>query len=136
MVLASASSLSLLQPFVSILVVYLPRFGIGKDFVRFGDFDELLLCFLVPAAGGVSKVGEIFGCGGVAGDTYGFLSGWYFLLRVRYARLRSLSEADLSTPSSWNSQMPSFWELGWRMDVLCRSLLHREQTVTGTTVPN
>ncbi len=32
--------------------------------------------------------------------TYGFLSGWYFLLSVRYARLISLSEADLSMSNS------------------------------------
>ena len=34
------------------------------------------------------------------GCTYGFLSGWYFLLRVRYAFLISRSEASLSNPSS------------------------------------
>lgn len=30
------------------------------------------------------------------GEAYGFLSGWYFLLSVRYAFLISRSEADLS----------------------------------------
>lgn len=31
--------------------------------------------------------------------TYGFLSGWYLLLKVRYAFLISLSEADFEIPS-------------------------------------
>jgi hypothetical protein len=35
-----------------------------------------------------------------SGETYGFLSGWYFLLSVRYARLISLSVACLSSPRS------------------------------------
>lgn len=30
--------------------------------------------------------------------THGFLSGWYFLLSVRYAFLISFSEADLASP--------------------------------------
>jgi len=33
--------------------------------------------------------------------SYGFLSGWYFLLRVRYARLISFSDACLSIPRSF-----------------------------------
>lgn len=33
---------------------------------------------------------------------YGFLSGWYFLLSLRYALLISCSEACLSMPRSWN----------------------------------
>jgi hypothetical protein len=33
-------------------------------------------------------------------DSYGFLSGWYFLLRVRYALLISFSDACLSIPRS------------------------------------
>lgn len=48
------------------------------------------------------ELGRVGGRGegrGKAG-TYGFLSGWYFLLSVLYAFLMSLSEADLSIPSS------------------------------------
>lgn len=33
-------------------------------------------------------------------SSYGFLSGWYFLLSVRYALLISLSDADLSISSN------------------------------------
>jgi len=33
---------------------------------------------------------------------YGFLSGWYFLLSMRYALFISCSEACLSMPKSWN----------------------------------
>jgi len=78
MVLLAAALLPLLKAFVPVLVVDFAGLGIRESFVGFGHFDELL-----------------FGCVVVSGESvrvnwgtweegiYGFLSGWYFLLRVR-----------------------------------------------------
>jgi hypothetical protein len=71
--------------------------------------------------------------------SYGFLSGWYFLLRVRYARLISFSDACLSIPRSLErlALVMQLWRvIEKRKDcILCRSPLCRPQAVTGTVAP-
>jgi hypothetical protein len=93
---APATLLTLLEPLVSILVVDFAGFRDGESFVGFGDFDEFLFGrFIAP---GFLSMG-LWGAIGEKGS-YGFLSGWYFLLSVLYARLISRSPADLSIPKS------------------------------------
>ena len=71
--------------------------------------------------------------------SYGFLSGWYFLLRVRYARLISFSDACLSIPRSLEGLAlvkQLLRVIKKRKDcILCRSPLCKPQAVTGTVAP-
>ena len=52
--------------------------------------------------GGVDRENgmEIWGNEDIMKGTYGFLSGWYFLLSVRYALLMSFSVAERGTSRS------------------------------------
>ena len=72
-----ATLLVLLYAFVAILVVDAAGFFVDEDLVGLGDGDEFLVGGVV-ATGGVSGGDE-----GGNGAAYGFLSGWYFLLRDR-----------------------------------------------------
>jgi hypothetical protein len=107
--------LTLFEPIVTILVVDLTRLRIRQSFVSFSHFDELLFgAFITPIrllAGGQRRTDGMRG-------KYGFLSGWYFLLRVRYARLISRSEACLSIPSNYK-------ELVCKLRRNARGLLYR-----------
>lgn len=60
----------------------------------------------------------------VASGLSGFLSGCHFLERVRYARLMSLSEADLSTPNIYSRLAHTFRYAKEEAEgrVLCSSL--------------
>ena len=69
--------LVLFYAFVAILVVDAAGFFVDEDLVGLGDGDEFLVGGVV-ATGGVSGGDE-----GGNGAAYGFLSGWYFLLRDR-----------------------------------------------------
>lgn len=71
----------LLDAFVTVLVVDFAERGCRQDVVRVGNFNELLArCFIAADAGRISALVLM----GVEEDrTYGFLSGWYFLLSVR-----------------------------------------------------
>ena len=79
MMVATAALLPLLQAFMAVLVVDLAGLGVGESFVRLCYLDELLLGGGIPTAGllvqALIRIRE--------GGQYGFLSGWYFLLRSR-----------------------------------------------------
>jgi hypothetical protein len=77
-VVAAASLLPLLQAIVSVLVVYRAGLRITKGFVCLGDLDEFgLRSFVTTVA---LLVDEREWRGGQGSLTYGFLSGWNFLL--------------------------------------------------------
>lgn len=102
MLLVPATLSVLLQAFVAVFVVDLAGLGVGKGFISLCDFDELLLRSLVATnicqtLEGSRKIELQIKCQA----TYGFLSGWNFLLRDRYARLMSLVDACLSMPKSY-----------------------------------
>jgi hypothetical protein len=93
----TAALLVLLNTVVAVLVVDLTSLFLAEDFVGFGYLDELFTRLIVTT--GMCQLGCVEVLGGF-GWTYGFLSGWYFLLSVRYAFLISRSEASFLMPSN------------------------------------
>lgn len=96
----------LLEAFVAVLVVDFAGFADGEGVVGFGDFDEFLRGRVIATRIGRIESEAPLTCShllkgaclsvDLPRDTHGFLSGWNFLLRVRYAFLISRSDADLS----------------------------------------
>lgn len=86
----AAALFVLFETFVAVLVVDAAGLGVREGFVGFSDFDEFLVRGFV-ASGQVCQFGGEWEEEG--GKLYGFLSGWYFLLNIRYAFLMSFSDA-------------------------------------------
>lgn len=73
----STAPFVLFQAVVAVLVVDPASFRIRQGVVGFGDLDKLLVGRVVSP----SNISELCLCD--TAMTYGFLSGWYFLLSVR-----------------------------------------------------
>jgi hypothetical protein len=77
-VLARTAAFSvLLDTVVAVFVIDLASFFVDEDLVGIGYGDELLRCFVIATTWSqlLCRLGRDI--------AYGFLSGWYFLLRFR-----------------------------------------------------
>lgn len=94
----------LVEAIVPVLVVDAPGFCRGEGVVGFGYRNEFVMGGVVTSVS--FEISAQWEPKLRRRDcqqnlrTNGFLSGWYFLLSVRYARLISLSDADLSMSNS------------------------------------
>jgi hypothetical protein len=95
----TATLFVLLQAFVPVLIVDASGLFVREGVVGFGNGDELVVGGLVVAVCrcvlACIILGSCLQCvkHGKDRSTYGFLSGWYCLLNLRYAFLISRSEA-------------------------------------------
>jgi hypothetical protein len=111
----AAALLVLLNTVVAVLIVDFASLFFAENFVGFGYLDKLLARLLVTT--GICQLGcvEVLR---VFGWTYGFLSGWYFLLSVRYAFLISRSEASFLMPSSCAYKVSKrSWNLDYDVEI-------------------
>lgn len=107
--LSATAALVLFYALVAVLVVYAAGLFVDEDVIRFCNCDEFPMSGFVAAGRWLVSVarGSVEGEGEQLGLewTYGFLSGWNFLLRDRYAFLIWRSEASFLRPRSCGNML-------------------------------